>query len=298
MSHVPTTASGSDLPALPLESMSFQVQDKENDQDPGTTGAEPTAVPENANREEYSGFFAMLESEGWHYSVAPYMHLFEFDGTAYVGNAKAKADLNFSDILDYLDFGGMMRFEAHKNDWGIIVDGAYMKLSEDAKVKVGPATIKPSAEFQQANLDVAASYRFAKVELNESREGSAVLTLAGFGGVRYGYLKTDVDLGFLGLRDERSEDWLEPLVGGHANLYLSDKWRITLRGDASGFGVGSGSDLTWQIVTGVGWMPLRNVEVGAGYRYLDLDYKRGSGADTFGLDATYSGPIVGVVIHF
>jgi hypothetical protein len=284
---------------MSLDSLSYQVQDKEDDQDPGTAGAtEPVSTPAPEDRLEYTGFFAMLESEDWHFMVAPYMHLFEFDGDMYVGNAKASADLDFGDILDYFDYGGMLRFEAHKKEWGIIVDGAYMKLSEDATVKIGNNKFKPSAELHQANLDVAASYRFAMIDLNESREDSAVLTLAGFGGVRYGYLKTDLNLGIFGLKDKRSEDWLEPLVGGHANLYLSDKWRLSFRGDASGFGVGSASDLTWQIVTGVGWMPLEHVEVAAGYRHLDLDYKRGSGTKTLGLDATYSGPIVGVVIHF
>ncbi len=95
-----------------------------------------------------------------------------------------------------------------------------------------------------------------------------------------------------------SEDWVEPFVGGRVIWSLNDKLAINIAGDVGGFGIGSASDLTWQIKGGVDYKLSKNVTFNAGYRYVELDYSRGSGANEFGIDMRAKGPFVGLTILF
>ena len=56
-----------------------------------------------------------------------------------------------------------------------------------------------------------------------------------------------------------------------------------------GFGVGS--DLAYQILVGLLYPLSDSVQLGIGYRHLDLDYEDGD----FAYDVATSGPIAGIV---
>ena len=75
-------------------------------------------------------------------------------------------------------------------------------------------------------------------------------------------------------------------------------WSLNVRGDAGGFGIGSASDLTWQILGGVDYKLSKNMILNAGYRYVELDYSRGSGSNEFGIDLRAQGPYMGLTILF
>ena len=70
----------------------------------------------------------------WEFLLIPYGWLTRVDGDVTVRGIESSADVSFSDILENLDFGGQVHFEAWKGEWGLFVDPTYLKLSTDADV--------------------------------------------------------------------------------------------------------------------------------------------------------------------
>ena len=69
-----------------------------------------------------------------------------------------------------------------------------------------------------------------------------------------------------------------------------------MRGDVGGFGVGS--DFAWQAFPYLGWQFAQWGSLQAGYRWVDMDYETGSGANRFKYDMLYRGPQVGITVRF
>jgi len=110
------------------------------------------------------------------------------------------------------------------------------------------------------------------------------------GGARYIKLDNRIQ-GSLGYVDVGgSRDWVDPLIGARLKWNLSDKWSMVLRGDIGGFGLGSASDLTWDLNAGAFYNFTDSFFMGAGYRILDIDKESGSGSDKFVYDVTMNGP--------
>ena len=65
-----------------------------------------------------------------------------------------------------------------------------------------------------------------------------------------------------------------------------------------GFGIGTSSDLAWQVIASFDYSLSDNVGLKFGYRHVDLDYSRGSGNKEFGVDAAYSGPFTGITFKW
>ncbi|NQT51094.1 hypothetical protein HQ576_03540 [bacterium] len=75
---------------------------------------------------------------------------------------------------------------------------------------------------------------------------------------------------------------------------MSDRLALSVRGDVGGFGIGSASDLTWQVLAGLHYRLSERISILAGYKYYNLDYRRGD----LEMDMEMKGPITGVAIHF
>ena len=90
-----------------------------------------------------------------------------------------------------------------------------------------------------------------------------------------------------------NESYLDALVGVRYRIPLSERWLVSLRGDAS-FG---GTDLMWSTQGTVGWLfgAKRSSAVFIGYRYRYLEYEK---ADVFEVEKTLSGFGLGVSIGF
>ncbi len=88
-------------------------------------------------------------------------------------------DVKFTDAVKDLDLGGMLSTEARNGAWGLLADGTYLKLSEEADTLVGRFEV----EFEQWTLQGSVVYRVVDT-------GSTVLDL-GAGGR---YLSMDTTL--------------------------------------------------------------------------------------------------------
>ena len=252
----------------------------------------------------------MGQPDGWEIRLMPYFWMPSLDAEGTVGgplggSLSGNVDLSFGDVMDYFDFGAMGRFEAWKDKWGFTFDGLFMNLGADGSFegRRGVTSFDLDADVRLGMADFGLAYRLVEGHFGDNNEQK--LTFEPYGGIRYAYLREKIDLnvdiagvGSAGVKLGGSEDWVEPFVGGRVIWDLNDKLALNIRGDAGGFGIGSASDLTWQIAGGVDYKLSKNMIFNVGYRYLELDYSRGSGSEELGIDTRAKGPFVGVTILF
>ena len=87
-------------------------------------------------------------------------------------------------------------------------------------------------------------------------------------------------------------------MGGRFIWELNDKFSLNFRGDVGGFGIGSASELTYQIIPGCSYKLSDNMTFEFAYRYVNLDYSNGSGTDELGMDLEAYGPSFGLKLLF
>ena len=225
--------------------------------------------------------------EGWEFTVAPYLWMAGLDGDVTVKGTKSSVDADFGDILDNLDAGAQGYFEARNGKWGVYGDFTYIKVANDAKV--GPVSIDVESSTTMAEGGLL--YRIFE---GYGAQGSPVGTDIFIGGR---YMNLDAELDFAGIADVSSDrNWWDPLVGVAYSHDLSKDWLIKATADIGGFGIGS--DLTWGFRILGGYRLGKHANLWFGYRYLDIDYDEGSGANKFEYDVEMHGPILGASFHF
>ena len=243
-------------------------------------------------------------SDEWEIRLMPYVWMPSLDADTTVNGLSGSVDISFGDILDdYLDFALMGRLEAWKGKWGFTFDGVYFDLDAEFDGASSGASFDLDIDVKLGMADFGLAYRI--FEQGFGKNCKQKLTFEPYGGLRYVYLKQKTDLdkiipgvGSKGTKLGKSEDWVEPFVGGRIIWDLNDKMAINIRGDAGGFGIGSASRLTWNFVADVDYKLTKKVSLNAGYRILDIDYSRGSGSDKFAADAKLEGPVIGMTILF
>jgi opacity protein-like surface antigen len=224
----------------------------------------------------------------WDIRISPYFFAPALDADVTASGVTQSLDLNFSDILNDFDvFGVSGRIEAWKGDWGIVLDVSYTDLEGD----FGP---NDSVEVDITDwiMDLQASYRIHRATL---LDGPLLFDI--MAGPRYHYLKQKItpDTPEPGPGTQgTSKDWIELAVGARAEWLFTEKWTLITRGDMSGFGIGSGSKLTWSVTTLLDYRFSEHWSVAGGYRYYDMDYSNGSGSSKFGFDGSLNGLMVGV----
>ena len=75
--------------------------------------------------------------EGWSFKITPYLWAMGIDGDVGIGPVSVPMDVKFTDAVEDLELGAMLSAEARNGAWGILVDGAYLKLSEETDTLVG-----------------------------------------------------------------------------------------------------------------------------------------------------------------
>jgi opacity protein-like surface antigen len=240
-------------------------------------------------------------AEQWQTTLTPYLWAAEISGDMTLRGRTGPVDVSFSDIWDNLDIAVMGRVEAWRGKWGLFVDGLYMDIETDFSTPQG--LVAADTTIKMGVLEFGAGYRLweSAVGANDSQELSFDL----LGGGRYMYLEGEVDivpdgpLGALaGNTFSRSEDWVDPFIGGRFTLDLSEKWAAGVRFDFGGFDIGEGSKLTWNLVAGLDYKLSESMSLKGGYRVFDIDWDTGSGTQQFGMDAQFRGPILGLSILF
>jgi opacity protein-like surface antigen len=196
-------------------------------------------------------------------------------------------EIDFSDILDTLQFTFMGAIKAEKGRWGLFADLVYLNIadSKSGSIRVGPFDIADSVSVKMKSwiVSLGATYNFAQTQNS---------TFDVLGGARYLSVETVVNASIGPLSkgiDETDTVW-DGFVGLSGRTDLNDKWSISYYAD---LGAG-GSDLTWQALAAINYKLSDRIGLNAGYRHLDWQF------NDFGpLDRLYvTGPFVGLRMQF
>ena len=256
-----------------------------SDQEP--QAQETTSIPE--------------QTSDWRFILQLYWWIpLQIKGPLDVGPTRTDIDVDLRTLLDDLKFiieGGL---EVTNDQWSFMVWGLYINLGTDTATTVPLlGTFDTSLGFKVTIVDMAVAYRVGAWPLGSSETTSLDLDLLA------GLIVWDTDLeiserfpgGFdPGISEQHS--WVDFIIGGRVVFNISDKFVASVRGDVGGFGIGSSSNLTWNVTVLGEYKIHPNVGLVAGYRYLAVDWEQGSGLSRIGYDWTIHGPILGVNIQF
>jgi hypothetical protein len=220
-------------------------------------------------------------TDGWEFSIAPYLWMFGMDGEVRIRNTSADFDVGFDDIFDNLDFAAIAHMEARKDKFGLYLDPVYGKVSADGNS--GAADVE--VETDLLLIDFGALYRVLDRRTESGRARVVDLSVGG----RYFYTDTDIDFAVLADRD-KSSDFVDLTAGGRYAMDVTDRLGLLIGGDVGGFGIGSSSELSWNVEALAAWSFGRAGRLWAGYRLLDIDQDDGGSS---GYDLRISGPLVG-----
>lgn len=199
-------------------------------------------------------------------------------GTVGAGPVSGEIDLSTSDIVSNLEMGGMAAYRVDRGRWSYVAEAIYMGL--------GAAESGVDVDVDEWILAANAGYRITD-------------RFAAVGGLRYMDLSTDLAVtrpSGSGRATNVGASWVDPFVGGRFDLPAGKRSKVALQGTVGGFGIGSdlSIDAGGFFETGLS----KSSSVLIGYRYFDVDYEDGSGADYFKFDAVSQGPVVGVRFRF
>jgi opacity protein-like surface antigen len=219
-------------------------------------------------------------NDGWDIQFRPYLWTASIDGTAGVGGVEAPIDIDFSDLLDALDFTWSSTFDIKRtgSKWSLLVDTFYLKLGPDT-----PAFID-DVKVEQAIIDPMIGYNLA--EWNHGRSWLRVI-----GGVRWMYMNIEIEPAG-GSRLKHDESWFDPHVGLIMRHYFNDCIYFNGAVDYGGFGIES--DYVYQILSGLGYRVNPRMSFEFFYRYFDIDYEN----DGFIWDTRTSGVFLGAAFYF
>ena len=218
------------------------------------------------------------QDDDWQFALIPYGWITGISGTVGVANVSTELDISFDEIVENLEVGGLVHFEARKRRWSAIFDGIFLAIGQGAERP--PAAV----DVDQAILEFGAGYQLTDV--------AGIV----FGG-RYVSLDTRLQL-FLGDSPTVgcSQSWVDPFVGLRARTDFNDKWTLDAQADIGGFG--AASDVAWNLAAHIGYRLTPRLTLLGGYRILDIDYEDGTGSDAFVFDVTTSGLQIGLGMTF
>jgi hypothetical protein len=241
----------------------------------------------------------------WRVDFSPYVFLpVTVEGDSTVSGQTASVDLDTSDILDLLSFALSGRMEAWKGDFGLILDGYYVNLDAGGNVDTPgplPINVGVNVDVRQFYLDGLGSYRVINQPYNADGD---MWSLDLMGGIRYNYLRQDVDVSAAGgpgpgaatsLGGDAS--WVDPIIGARVTMALDERWTAGLRGDIGGFGV-SDSDLQWSVTGGFDYRPWEKTSLKFGWRAYSIDMSTTLDDGTFAYDFFQHGPYVALTFRF
>lgn len=260
--------------------------------DTNSTAATTPAVPSEMPPTGQSGSAYPASGTGnddqWHFSVSPYLYLAGMHGTIGAFGRDAGFKASVGDLLSKARFGIMGVGEARRNRFLANVDLMYMRLGDD-KALPFPNLMAQTAKFTANQVVLTPKVGFRV--LNEKMFKVDFLT-----GLRYWYFGENLSFtpSRLGLNFSKSQNWVDPLVGGRIEVALAPKVVTIIAGDVGGWG--TGSQLEYQVVGLLGYKLKPKMTLQAGYRYMYFDYENGGRTNAI-IKTALSGVVFGVTLN-
>ncbi len=205
------------------------------------------------------------------------------------------SDVALEDVIDQLDFVGMIHFEGQSGKHGFLVDTLYANFG-DEDVRVHPGG--PLAGDVVVDGDLGLLLTEAAGLYNPRGDGSGWAWI-------YGIRVSDVDEDIVaryelpaGARERRydlGKTLFDGMLGARYIGTWGERWRCNLRGDVSG----GGTELTWNTMAGLGytWGDGRHALLG-GYRYMQIELEEEDARAEVESTITLNGPYFGYQLTF
>jgi hypothetical protein len=228
---------------------------------------------------------ATANDDNWHLGVSPYLWFAGVHGTVGALGRAASVHASATDVLSKLNIGLMGAVEARKRRFVLPIDFMWIKLSNDKALPENPfpglASIR--VKVTQTILTPKVGYRFVD---NPKLQADALV------GLRYWHLGENLSFQPSGLLSNYSKaaNWADVVAGAKFAIALSPKAVVTVLGDA---GAGQ-ANVDYQVAALFGYKIKPTIILGAGWRYLDVNYRPSS---SFVYDAAQSGLLLGVTFN-
>ena len=232
-------------------------------------------------------------SNEWRFEVTPYLWAPGIRGTMNLNDSLAKsADFSSSNVLSNLKSGAMIAAEAHNGNWGIAGDVISATLQNSGSIPVttqnGVARIADKITMQQTVLTGAVTYTVANTK------DAYVDALLGVRAIDItATLNGNLDGTSISRTASSKTTTVDPIIGAKGRYRIADSsWYIPAYAD---IGTGGGTtNLTWQVMAGVGKSFGGLIDASLTYRALYYDMKSGGVLQK----TTMLGPQVAVTFKF
>jgi hypothetical protein len=261
---------------------------------------------------------------GWQVDWVPYLFLSKINGKTGLKGETIRVDVDYKELFDLIGnhfslLAGMGHLEVrHDRIFGFLdIMATTLNTSKAAHLEgverddLHTGKIHADVELSQdtTTFEWGGGYRLLRLAMPNRTVPFRLDALAG--GRYYNYwssVHATASTKVHGVPDgpravERaiaahgSVDWIDPFVGGRFTVPLTDDIEFSFRGDIGGFGVGS--DLAWDIVTGLKYrIPYEPLGIhpwfALGYKVLSYDYDKNGVL----IDLTFQGPVTGIGLTF
>jgi hypothetical protein len=228
------------------------------------------------------------EDSGWHFAVSPYLWFPGVHGTIGALGRDVSVHATPGDLLSNFRFGLMGLVEARYKRVVLPLDLMWIRLEDDRALPF-PNLMVTTAKLKGSEFLLTPKIGYRLID----QERIKIDALAGF---RYWHFSENLKFvpSNLNLNFSRSQNWVDPLVGGRIQVALTPKVIATIGGDVGGWG--TGSQLDYQVAGVLGYKIKPKWTLQAGYRYLSIDYRTTSRGGTIAYLIT-SGVIFGATIE-
>jgi hypothetical protein len=231
-------------------------------------------------------------AQPWEFQITPYAWLSGIDGN--LGTVPVpdippeRVSLSFGDILDDLDYAGMLYASARRGPWVVLLDATTAKTTSD-EPGGGVVVEKVTIESTTSNLALAVGRTVASApdyRVDVYAGGRAwwlknEFTVRTVPGTEPGPIEADSDA-----------NWIDPIIGVAANRKVAERWELFGSAEIGGFGVGAENE--WSLLVGANYVVNDLFAVTGGWRVLSVDYDD----DGIVYDVDQSGPLIGATFRF
>jgi hypothetical protein len=215
----------------------------------------------------------LVFAQGWDWKLTPYLWAAGLDGAATVGPIRADFTMGFSEIVNVLDGGALLRLEGQSEQHGVFGDLVYLKLEDENARDTAGGTLE--ARLDSLILEGAYIYRWTEKY-----------------GLELGFRYYDFEAALKPAavpEVSKSSEWTDGFLGFRADSQINPDWSWLFR---ASIGAG-GSDLAAGLQVDFRRKYSNVNELTLGVRALDVEYGSSSGSVPGSLDLSMAGLTVG-----
>lgn len=234
----------------------------------------------------------------WRLRIAPYLWALNMNGTVAVANRRTHIDESFDQLLQHINFAGMVYIDLTKDDFNLFLNTIYTVLSNN--VSEGPASVHAKNWFAVYTGGIA--YTVYKHCFTNSCGGeSSSFELAPYAGFRYTENDTTIKLsyGVDSATVEKNTYWTDPIIGARLTFNFNPRWSAIFNGDVGG--INAQRQYSYNAQALLGYSPksiFSDTTFYAGYRSLGQHYVTGNGLRYYDWNMKLFGPILGFAVSF